>query len=374
MSFHFPGSAPRVKRHVSFDTPHSGSHDKKNSESNRMENPLLSNAKQTPPSQPVQSDPLQPSPFESSMLSITQSVGIRHRHRKPLETTLSEVTTEATQSQSLSHRDKLNGNGNGNGSSKLPITLDPNRALPPPPRASLSWGDAVGMAVMCEEESNNAINAQKQIPRTQDDPTQTTATAPLNQRSHTYSFHNLPNTTISEQTSSTTNSLHNPTLNSNCWILVFGYQSNSQRQQVLGYFTKIAGRVLEQRTGMHGSMAVRFESALHACKCPSHFTLPDGTVCGAVPLADTDPRLTFFSHEQPLLRNTTLSQKNELSLTSKNYEHTIRNDDGIGTTTTAAKEITEEDVLLISPIRLQPKWIQRRSLCEQIWRWILAVD
>jgi len=109
MAFHFPGSAPRPQRRVSFDNKK----DDKAEKSFKVENPLLNRA--PAPAQP--STPKQPSPFINNM-------------NTPAATTGGLVLNTPT--PGLRQRKPQNGGVDG--------TAAASTGPKPPPMASYSWG------------------------------------------------------------------------------------------------------------------------------------------------------------------------------------------------------------------------------------------
>jgi len=107
MAFHFPGSAPRPQRRVSFDNKK----DDKAEKSFKVENPLLNRA--PAPAQP--STPQQPSPFINNMST-------------PAATTGGLVLNTPT--PGLRQRTPQNGGADGTAAT----------GPKPPPMASYSWG------------------------------------------------------------------------------------------------------------------------------------------------------------------------------------------------------------------------------------------
>lgn len=137
------------------------------------------------------------------------------------------------------------------------------------------------------------------------------------------------------------------------WILIYGYNNHKQYQALLEKFSSY-GRVIKQKKpsalidpkslNSPNWLALQYESHLEAEKalCHDHFQLEGGVFCGVKRLSDSDPILMFEGDQEwqtPKLLDSTLIpvEKEELD------------------------EVKEDEA------RVQ-------SVCEQFFRWILAIQ
>ena len=117
-----------------------------------------------------------------------------------------------------------------------------------------------------------------------------------------YSYNNLPNRSSSSNNNNTNSisiSSSCETTTADCWVLVFGYHTEAQRQELLQHYGLVehgnaaTSRVREVRLCGPNAMALRYESPWQVVKalCRTSVTLRDGTVCAVQALSHRDPRL-----------------------------------------------------------------------------------
>jgi len=181
-----------------------------------------------------------------------------------------------------------------------------------------------------------------------------------------YSYNNLP--TAASAANNTTNS-------KNCWVLVFGYRTEAQRDELLQPFWQLTGgRVVEQRRCAANATALRYESelqALKACALQSR-TLRDGTVCGVQAVADHDLRLRVAAHG--------LFGSVEAASTTKQLgSGEAAMEDGAMLT---SPTLSEHDILLLPRGNHSRRDLQRqpghpprppRNICDKMLRWFLSI-
>jgi len=159
----------------------------------------------------------------------------------------------------------------------------------------------------------------------------------------------------------------------NCWVLAYGHNTETQREELLTRFSK-CGRIVEQRRCGPNATALRYESDLQAAKAcsmkPITLTLRDGSICGAQPISDHDPRLT---QAQSLFGTGVSQQPNLLTMDATTGSTADES-------STLQQPMTEDDILLVRPGRGRTHHASgnssnrpQRSLCEKILRWFLSI-
>ena len=155
-----------------------------------------------------------------------------------------------------------------------------------------------------------------------------------------------------------------------CWVLVYGYASVSQYDEILRRFANY-GHILDHRgscqPGRSNWIALQYESRLQAEKalCHQHVQLTEGIYCGVKRLDDKDPILLQAAENalSDLWTKSISSAGGNALLPQKPDMNGGRVNGGL----------EEKDILLTyeTPTKLRER---RRSLCERLVRWVLSVS
>eukprot|EP00523_Entomoneis_sp_CCMP467_P006211 CAMPEP_0168728068 /NCGR_PEP_ID=MMETSP0724-20121128/5495_1 /TAXON_ID=265536 /ORGANISM="Amphiprora sp., Strain CCMP467" /LENGTH=356 /DNA_ID=CAMNT_0008774905 /DNA_START=43 /DNA_END=1113 /DNA_ORIENTATION=- len=307
-----------------------------------IENPLL--GRDPPPLQTETAPPQHNAPpfsfgaassanDSSAGTSVFESdgvMGLRHRRRQP---GLLPTGADNKENRSLALMRGGGGGGGGGGVGVRHASPSLASGLPPPPRASYSLGTGMDHVSTNLDQHYHASRGVQSTPM---------AGASSRATPHTPSV-------------VTENSLVPST--SNCWVLVFGYATNEQYEELLQRFSSF-GQVLDHRglcqPGQSNWIAIQYANELEAKKALCHSTvkLSSNIYCCVQPLADDDPILL---HKYP----STLAGSNGLWST--------------GTTTDVSSAalggLTENDILLKGRIQTQ----REENICTRMLRWVLGV-
>ncbi|KAL7578075.1 hypothetical protein ACA910_015009 [Epithemia clementina (nom. ined.)] len=170
-----------------------------------------------------------------------------------------------------------------------------NALMPPPPRASTSLGTAnEGLPSFSSSlsSSSSSFGYHHQRPSSQG-VTNSSATTPLPMLLANHPHHPAPSPIASGYSRHT---------NNNCWILVFGYATSEQYQELLDLFSRF-GHVLDHcgycQPGRSNWIAIQYANELEAKKALCHSTtvkLNSNIFCGVQPLDDDDEILLHRKH------------------------------------------------------------------------------
>jgi hypothetical protein len=169
-----------------------------------------------------------------------------------------------------------------------------------------------------------------------------------------------------------------------CWVLVYGYTSQAQYDEILRRFSSF-GHVLDHHgsyaLGQSNWIAIRYESRLEAEKalCHQHMRLVDDIFCGVKRLQDNDPILLQAQGSLDSLWNS--QNKKDAVRGGDDKRFAAPDSQGWGTTSSLPRVVNantnslEEREILLSPNHpAVSAGRRRRGVCEEMARWIFAID